>query len=401
MSGKPKSFYLSSLPFFILAHATHHLLTALPQPMLPFMQDEFNLNKAQLGGVTAAFSIAGGASQLPAGWLADRIGPTWLITMGVLGVGIAGLFVGLSHSYIMLLACLALMGLMSGGYHPAAAPLISVSVPPNQRGRALGLHLIGGNASFFLAPLFAGAFAVIWGWRGCFLALSIPTIILGVWFFIYLRKHYGKSHIESIKLKHTGEHPPQPGYRRRLTAFLTMMVLGGGASASVNAFLPVYLKESLGASNELSAMSLSIIFSSGLWAAPVGGWLSDRFGSVKVVITTGVLSGVLIFALKSVSLGWGLWITLWAIGVVQAIRFPVTEVFIMSQAPAKNRSTIYGVYFSTMQYTGAIFSPLLGGFIDRHGYITMFHWTAILVTVLAVITAVFIWDAKDPESEGF
>jgi DHA1 family multidrug resistance protein-like MFS transporter len=363
--------------------------------MLPFIQDEFGLNKARLGGVSAAFSVSSGVSQLPAGWLADRVGPTWLITAGVLGVGIGGFLVGLSHSYIMLLICLALMGLMAGGYHPAAAPLISVSVPPAERGRALGLHLIGGNSSFFLAPLIAGALAGIWGWRGSFIALAVPTIILGTWFFIYLRKRYCKSHIEAMKRKQTEERPPQPGYRRRLTAFLTMMVLGGGASASVNAFLPVYLKESLGASNEVSAMSLSIIFSSGLWAGPVGGWLSDRFGSVKVVIATGVLSGILIFALETSSLGWGLWLTLWAIGVVQAIRFPVTEVFIMSQAPAKKRSTVYGVYYSTMQYTGAVFSPLIGGFIDRFGYKIMFHWAAVIVTVLAAATAVFIWDAKD------
>jgi len=67
----------------------------------------------------------------------------------------------------------------------------------------------------------------------------------------------------------------------------------------------------------------------------------------------------------------------------------------MSQAPAKNRSTIYGVYYSTMQYTGAVFSPLLGKFIDLYGYKTMFQWAAITVTVLAAATAVFIWDAKD------
>src|SRR5512136_2833762 len=101
--GKPRSFFLSSLPFFILAHATHHLLTALPQLLQPFIQDEFRLSKAQLGGVTAAFALSSGASQLPAGWLADRIGPTWLITIGMLGVGIAGALVGLSNSYTMLL----------------------------------------------------------------------------------------------------------------------------------------------------------------------------------------------------------------------------------------------------------------------------------------------------------
>ncbi len=393
--AKPRSFFLSSLPFFILAHATHHLLTALPQPMQPFMQDEFRLSKAQLGGVTAAFSLSSGASQLPAGWLADRIGPTWLITMGVLGVGIGGVLVGLSHSYIMLLVTLVLTGLMAGGYHPASTPLISLSVPANQRGRALGLHLIGGNSSFFLAPLIAGGIAAAWGWRGSFIALAIPTIILGIFFFIYLKKRYGEAHIEAMKRKQMEERPPQPGYKRRLIAFLTMMVVGGGAGASVNAFLPVYIKEVLGASNEVSAMSLSIIFSSGLWAGPVGGWISDRIGSTKVIIVTGILSGLIIFALKEVSLGWGLWIVLWVLGVIQAVRFPVTEVFIMSQSPARNRSTIYGVYYSTMQYTGAIFAPIMGGFIDRFGYATMFSFSAWAVTAVAVVTAIFIWDAKD------
>jgi MFS family permease len=103
----------------------------------------------------------------------------------------------------------------------------------------------------------------------------------------------------------------------------------------------------------------------------------------------------MIFALKEVSLGWGLWIVLWVLGVIQAVRFPVTEVFIMSQSPAKNRSTIYGVYYSTMQYTGAIFAPIMGGFIDRFGYATMFSFSAWAVTAVAVVTAIFIWDAKD------
>jgi MFS transporter, FSR family, fosmidomycin resistance protein len=393
--SQPRSFFLSSLPFFILAHATHHLLTALPQPMQPFMQDEFGLSKAQLGGITAAFSLSSGAAQLPAGWLADRIGPTWLITVGVLGVGLCGILVGLSSSYVILLMSLVLMGLMAGGYHPASTPLISLSVPPNQRGRALGLHLIGGNSSFFLAPLIAGGIASAWGWRGSFIALALPTIVLGFFFFLYLKKRYGKAHIEAMKRKQMEERPPQPGYKRRLIAFLTMMVFGGGAGATVNSFLPVYIKEVLGASNEVSAMSLSIIFSSGLWAGPVGGWISDKIGSTKVIIVTGILSGLMIFALREVTLGWGLWIVLWVIGIIQAVRFPVTEVFIMSQSTARNRSTIYGIYYSTMQYTGAIFAPIMGGFIDRYGYKTMFSFAAWAVTAMAVITAIFIWDAKD------
>ncbi|OGN99010.1 MAG: hypothetical protein A2Y89_00280 [Chloroflexi bacterium RBG_13_51_18] len=363
--------------------------------MQPFLQDEFKLNNSQLGGITSAFSLSSGAAQLPAGWLADRMGPTILITIGVLGVGIGGLLVGLSHTYVMLLVFLVFMGLMAGGYHPAATPLISLSVPPNQRGRALGLHLIGGNSSFFLAPLIAGGIAAAWGWRGAYITLAIPTIILGIGFFIYLRKKYSKTHVEEMKRRQMEEKPPQPGYKRRLIAFLTMMVIGGGAGASVNAFLAVYMKNELGASNEVSAMAMSIIFSSGLWAGPLGGWISDRIGSIKVIIVTGIAGGLMLFALKEVQLGWGLWTVLWVMGVIQAMRFPVTEVFIMSQTPAKNRSLIYGVYYSTMQYTGAIFAPIMGNFIDIYGYHTMFTFSAWAVTAVAVVTSAFIWDAKD------
>jgi MFS family permease len=371
------------------------LLTALPQPFLPYIQQEFNLNYARSAAVTSAFSLSAGASQLPSGWLADRIGPTFLITMGIVGVAIGGVLIGLSQGYIMLILCLIFMGLMSGGYHPAATPLISSSVPTNQRGRALGFHLIGGNSSFFIAPLVAIAIANVWGWRGSFLTLAIPTANLGILFYIYLTRRGGKAYIEEVKRRQVEESSPQPGYKRRLIAFLVMMVIGGGAGASINSFLTLYMVNELGATKELAGMLLSIVFSSGLWAGPVGGYISDRIGSVKVIIATGIISGLLIFALKSVTLGFSLYVVLWAMGFINSIRFPVTEVFIMSQTPAKRRSTIYGVYYSTMQYTGAIFAPIMGIFIDKYGFNVMLTYSAIGVTIVAIITSLFIWDAKD------
>jgi len=391
---KKRSFLLTSLPFFILAHATHHLLTALPQPMLPYIQEEFKLNYTQSAAITSAFSLSSGAAQLPSGWLADRIGPTILITIGILGVAIGGLLVGFSNTYITLIIFMVFMGLTAGGYHPASTPLISLSVPASQRGRALGLHLIGGNSSFFLAPLLAGAIAAVWGWRGAYRTLAIPTAILGVFFFIYLKRRYGKTQVEEMKRRQTAENPPQPGYKRRLWAFMIMMVIGGGAGASVNAFLTLYMVNELGASKQVAAMALSIIYSSGLWAGPIGGLISDRIGSTRVIIVSGILSGLMIFALKEVQLGLGLWAVLWVMGVIQAVRFPVTEVFIMSQTPARYRSTIYGAYYSTMQYTGAIFAPIMGRFLDTYGFHTMFTFSAYAVTAVAVVTSLFIWDAR-------
>jgi MFS family permease len=374
--------------------------------MLPYIQQEFNLNMMQSAVVTSSFSLPAAAAQLPSGWLADRIGPTILITIGIVGVAVWGFLVGISHTYQMLVIFLAFMGLASGGYHPASTPLISMSVPQNQRGRALGFHLIGGNSSFFLAPIIAAgiASASSLGWRGSFIFLAIPVAILGTLFFVYLNRRYGRAHIEAMKRQQAEGHPLQPGYKRRLIAFLVMMFIGGGASASVSVFLPLYITRGLGASNAVGAMSLSIIYSSGLWAGPVGGYLSDRIGSVKVIIATGLISAVVIFLLKSVELGLGLWIVFWVMGLNMAIRFPVTEVFIMSQAPAKRRSTIYGIYYSTMQYTGSIFALIMGPIIDHLNVVyggyeaafkMMFNYSAWAVLAVAIITAIFIWDARD------
>ena len=81
---------------FILAHFSHHLLTALVIPMLPLIRDSFGLNYTTAGLVAAAFTFSNGLGQLPAGWLADKIGPRTVLTVGVAGVALAGTLVGLS-----------------------------------------------------------------------------------------------------------------------------------------------------------------------------------------------------------------------------------------------------------------------------------------------------------------
>jgi len=386
----------SSLPWFIMAHFGHHLLTALPGPLLPAIRTAFGLSYTQASFVTTSFALAGGAGQLPSGWLADRISPTILIAIGTLGVAIGGFLVGLSQTYVMLLVFLVLMGLTTGGYHPASTPMILASVEPNRRGRALGLHLLGGNSSFFVAPLIAGPILAAWGWNWPFIVLAIPTAIFGLIFYIYLTRHGGMAHVKVARQRTAEAKPPQPGYKRRLIAYMIMMVLGGGAGMSVNAFLTLYMVDVLGASDARAASLMSIMFLPGVFGGTIlGGMISDRIGTTKVVIATSLVSGLIIYAIKSSTLGFGFYTVLFIMGLNMAIRMPVTEVFIMNQTPGKYRSTIYGLYYFTMQYTGAIFAPIMAGFIERYGFDTMYTFSAIAVTAVAVVTTIFIWDAKD------
>ena len=387
---RPRSFFLTALPFYIMAHCAHHLLTALPMPMLPFIRKEFGLGYRQASYVTSSFALANGAGQLPAGWLADRFGPTKLIMVGILGVALAGILVGSSQTYVMLLISLVVMGLLAGGYHPAATPLISESVEPNQQGRALGFHLIGGNTAFFLGPIVAGTIAGVWGWRASFIGLAVPTAIFGLIFYIYLRRRFSKTQAQRTGRGNSEDKPPPPGNIRRMVAFLTMSVLGGGAGMSTTAFIPLYAVDRLGTPEATAASLLSIVFFSGLWIAPVGGYISDRIGRVPIIIFGGIVSGTLIYLIPFANWGLSFFTILFFIGFANAIRMPVSEAFIMGQVSSGHRSTIFGVYYFTMQYTGAVFAPILGELIDRWGFDICFSLAGSTVVLVTIICSFFL-----------
>ncbi len=377
------------------------MLTALPGPLLPSIRTAFGLSNLQATLVTTVYAFSSGAGNIPAGRLVDKIGPTILLTIGTLGVAVGGLLTGLSNSYIMFMVFLVIMGFMTAGYHPASTPMILSAVEPEKRGRALGLHLVGGNASFFIAPLIAGGVMWLWpsmGFRGPFIILSIPTAIFGLIFYIYLTKRGGLSQVKAAKQRATEEKPPQPGYKRRLTAYLIQMVVGGGAGMSVQALMSLFIVDRLGATDTSVTWIMSVTFLPAIIGGTVvGGWISDRIGSVKVIIVTGILSGLLIFWLRlSTTVDFWFFLLLFIMGVNNAIRMPVTEVFIMGQTPAKNRATIYGVYYFTMQYTGAIFAPVYGWLVPNYySYEQVFLFSAIAVTAVSVVTSFFIWDAKN------
>ncbi len=48
------------VPLFVLAHYSHHVLTALTVPLLPFIRNDFALDYTRSGMVISAFSLAYG-----------------------------------------------------------------------------------------------------------------------------------------------------------------------------------------------------------------------------------------------------------------------------------------------------------------------------------------------------
>ena len=373
------------MPLFVLAHLSHHLVTALPVPLLPYIRDEFALDYTRAGFIISAFGVVYGICQLPAGWLADRFGPRILLTIGIVGVGATGLLVGISPNYLILLAGLVLMGIMGGGYHPASTTMISAVVEPGKRGQALGFHMVGGSFSYFLAPLIAAGIAVAWGWRGPFIAMAIPSIGIGVMLHIILGKRVPTQKTVAQDISISTEAPPAPGHKRRLITVIVLSSFTQALIMSIVSFIPLFLVDTFGTSKETAAASISLVYFMGLWAGPLGGYLSDRFGRVLIIITVCVIAGIVTYLLNIAPYGIGTAVVLAAIGILMYINTTSAQAFIADQTSARNRSTMLGFYFfGNMEGTGVL-TPVLGYLIDHLGFHTSFtiSSTAILATIIA------------------
>jgi len=383
------------LPLFVLAHFSHHVLTAIPIPLLPMIRRSFALDYAQSGLAISAFTLSYGIAQLPAGWLADRVGPRLLITTGISGVALGGLLVGLSHTYIMMTVFLVLMGLAGGGYHPAASPLISMSVEPEKRGRALGLHLIGGSASYFLAPLMAAAIASAWGWRGSFVGLAVPTIVFGVVFYVLLGRRVKVEEKERSIADSHSETAPAPGHVRRLVVFILLSTFTWAVMSSTIAFIPLFLVDHCGVGEETAASLLAIIYSAGFWAGPLGGYLSDRLGRVPVMLAVCFTSGPIFYLLNLVPYGPGFGALLLVIGTILIMRSPISEAYIFGQTSRRQRSTILGIYFFSGNEGSGVLTPAMGYLIDRLGFYRSFTIASAALFTVTLGCSLLLWDSRD------
>ncbi len=356
---------------------------------------EFDLDYTRSGWVISAFTMAYGIGQLPAGWLADRVGRQIMITIGIIGVAAAGLLVGLSQTYIMMIVFLVLMGVMGGGYHPSAPPLIAASVEPKNRGRALGFHVMGGSASYFLAPLIGAAIATTWGWRGSFISLAVPTILFGIVFYVLMGKSIVAKKTEIRTESTHKEALARPGRLRRLVAFMTLSASTGAIIFSSVAFIPLFVVDHLGVKEETAAAFVALIYSAGLWAGPLGGYLSDRFGRITVMLMACFISAPVTLLLVLAPYGLAFGATLLIVGMIIYVRMPVSESYIVSQTSEQKRSTVLGIYYFTVMEGGGVLTPVMGYLIDRLGFYPSFTIAGAGLLALTLVCSIWLWGSRD------
>jgi len=378
------------VPLFVLAHFSHHFTAAIFQPLTPFIRDEFSLNYQQMGWIMSATNIAYGVSHLPAGWLSDRLGPRIMIMLGISGVALFAILAGLAPGYIIMAVFLVISGIMGGGYHPAASPLVAASVDKKYRGSVLGLHQIGGTASFFLTPLIAAAVFQVLSWRGTIISMAIPAFIIGIILFVLLSRRGYAPKAAPVTADIQPETGETYGKVRRLIPFIALGVMLQVLIFGATSYTALFAVDNLGASEETGAFLFALFHFAGLWAGPVGGYLSDRIGTIPVMLTVSLIAGPTLHFLGMASLGWSVWAVLLLLGICMYIAMPVTEAHIIIHSPPHRRSTVLGIYYFASRGGIGLSTLVVGTLADSYGFAAIFTASGAIMLGVAIICALLI-----------
>jgi MFS family permease len=392
------------VPLFILAHFMHHIPGFIIQTVQPSIRDYFGLDYLQTTTLTGVYNASYGVSNLVAGWLSgNRVATRVLITVGVAGVAVFGLLVGISINYSMMLVALLIMGLLGGGYHPSASPLLADTVPLEKRGQILGMHQVGGTLANVLTPLLTAAVVTLFGlfmpfnatWRGPFIVLTIPSIAFGVYlYFLLKRRHLGgiaaKAETATFSIRIN-----KRGYLRRMIALVTL-----GSAVQVFVFstisvIPLLVTDQYLGSEQAGAAFLALAHFAGIFAGPVGGYLSDRYGNVPIMLAVSLTAGPVIILLSLGTYWWLLPIALIAMGTCMYVAMPLSEVYVISNAKENNRSTILGIYYAASRGGPGILMPVIGQLIDQYGFSTTFAWTGAVLFAITLVCSLLLWGTRD------
>jgi predicted MFS family arabinose efflux permease len=152
-------------------------------------------------------------------------------------------------------------------------------------------------------------------------------------------------------------------------------------------YIALFAVDDLGASEETGAFLVSLFHISGLWAGPVGGYLSDRIGTVPILLAVSLIAGPVLHFLGMTSLGWSVWAVLLILGICMYIAMPVTEAHIITHAPPHRRATVLGVYYFASRGGIGISALAVGIFADSYGFPIIFTVSGAIMLGIAILCA--------------
>ncbi len=235
------------------------------------------------GLMVAVPLLAGAFLRIPLGVMSDRWGSKRTGTLGMAVTAIPLLLGWLwVESYRDVLMVGALLG-VAGASFAVALPLASRWYPPRYQGLAMGIAGAG-NSGTALATLFAPLLVAWMGdWHGVFALALIPLALTCLTFVLLARDS-------------PDQPPPKPliayagAFRHADTGWFCLLyavTFGGfvGLASFLNAFFKdQYFSADVKTGEVYAAVFTTLCVVAGSFLRPVGGYLADRFGGIRMLV---------------------------------------------------------------------------------------------------------------------
>jgi MFS family permease len=170
---------------YVLNFLDRSLLGILAKPI----QDELHVSDGQLGLIGGLyFALFYCTISIPVGWLADRTGRVWVLSLACALWSGATMACGVAASYLQLVLARMTVGVGEAGGVPPSYAIVSDYFPPGRRGTALGIYNLGPPIGAALGVAFGASIAAAYSWRYAFIALGAAGLVTALLVILIVRE---------------------------------------------------------------------------------------------------------------------------------------------------------------------------------------------------------------------
>ena len=389
-------------------HFMSHFYSLTLPPLFPFLKDAFHVSYTELGVMMALAGGATAVSQVPIGFMVDRLGARMVLTIGLIMISLGYGLIGLAPAFSVVLVLVTLAAIGNSVFHPADYAILNSSITAARMGRAFSIHTFAGHLGSAAAPATMIVLSAVFGWRVALLAaglfgLLVMAAMATQWSSLHddavpQAKKKGEAHAAK-STPATAEAGQKSGFALLFSKpillfflfFATLSFTSTGLQAfSVSALVTLH-ETPMSAAN--IALSAYLLCSAG--GILLGGEITDRTTRHELIGMVAFLStAVLSLAMAWIDLPLFLLVTAMVLmGLGQGVVRPVRDMMLRAAAPSGSVGKVFGFVSAGIAVGSAIAPIPFGWLLDSGRPQWVFYLIAIFMTV-AVVTVIIPKSAK-------
>lgn len=373
-----------------------------------YAKEGFSDNGFIIGAIVAGYAIGRVITDIPSGFLTDRIGISKTMKIG-LGIQIlSSIFAGIAPNYWILFLMRVTEGIGSSIYVNAAVTYVLLSNQSSRRGTVMGIYQSIMMTGITIGPIFGAFIASTYGLNASYFTYAAVLVVAMI--IVFFIQHKGKFHLITNGADNNYNLDSESfGIIRNISIYINSASLATFGFAFLRSgiytmAIPLFAYENL----HLSVVSVGFIFTSAsvanLLASFFSGKLTDRYGMKWPLIISILVASFMIIIIPFTTLMIQMLILVIILGFTsgffgQSVAWAAEKVEErVKKSINRNNDSNYlharsfvtkGIGFNRMiGDVGLILGPLIVGYIIMIMKNQNFVWIISFVTVSVVLMSI-------------